>query len=148
MTYNTYVPETSCYQKVGNADDQTTDIDLGRQVLGIQCIRNCPNLSSVNAQAEEISVLGPYAFAGNSQLTELRFKNWHVIDSTSMFSNCAKLSAIELPDDLYEIGEEMFNSCQSLKNVKIPASTRRLGYGAFSGCKSLSEVDTNQISAC
>lgn len=147
MTYNTYVPETSCYQKVGNADDQTTDIDLGRQVLGIQCIRNCPNLSSVNAQAEEISVLGPYAFAGNSQLTELRFKNWHVIDSTSMFSNCAKLSAIELPDDLYEIGEYMFNSCQSLKNVKIPASTRRLGYGAFSGCKSLSEVDTNQISA-
>ena len=147
MVYNTYVPETSCYQKVGNADDQTTDIDLGRQVLGIQCIRNCPNLLSVNAQAEEISVLGPYAFAGNSQLTELRFKNWHVIDSNSMFNNCAKLSAIELPDDLYEIGVMMFNGCQSLKNVKIPASTRRLGYEAFSRCKSLSEVDTNQISA-
>ena len=147
MVYNTYVPETSCYQKVGTAADQTVDIDLGRQVLGIACIRNCPNLSSVNVQAEEVAVLGPNAFAGDSQLAELRFKHWHAEDSTSMFSGCAKLSAIELPDDLDEIGFAMFNGCQSLQQVKIPASARRLGYRAFAGCKGLAEVDTSQISA-
>ena len=59
-----------------------------------------------------------------------------------MFSNCANLESIEIPDGVTSIEEDAFSYCQSLTEIYIPASVTDIFVdfgGAFSGCTSVKE---------
>lgn len=56
------------------------------------------------------------------------------------FENCEKLSSIELPDTLENIGKGAFRGCTSLRGIQIPESVKRIGIEAFYGCTALEAV--------
>ncbi|MBQ7691501.1 MAG: leucine-rich repeat protein [Muribaculaceae bacterium] len=61
-----------------------------------------------------VRAIGPYAFAG-----------------------CTELSRVSLPSSVTEIGYEAFGDCTSLTSIEIPATVDEVGCRAFAGCTQL-----------
>ena len=57
------------------------------------------------------------------------------------FTDCAKLTAVVIPDGVEEIGSWAFWFCGSLAEVSFPEGLKTIGYGAFAICSdSLREI--------
>ncbi len=59
---------------------------------------------------------------------------------SSAFTECNKLTNINLPDSITEIKDNAFNSCESLNNIHIPESVNSIGQAAFKNCLGLSSL--------
>lgn len=57
-----------------------------------------------------------------------------------MFSGCANMQAIILPNNILSIGERAFDGCSSLSSVTIPDNVISIGRDAYSRCPSLRSV--------
>ena len=57
-----------------------------------------------------------------------------------MFSGCANMQKIILPNSLVSIGERAFDGCSSLSSITIPNSVISIGRNAYYGCPSLKSV--------
>ncbi len=99
-----------------------------------------------------VTFIGKTAFSG-SGLTEVKFDKpaegetaKNLIMGASVFSSCAGLQEIELPERLQYIPSFAFSSCVALKKVIIPTTVgntdgiRGVGVSAFSGCTQLSQL--------
>lgn len=75
----------------------------------------------------------------------------YVVDGTSyntendklgefMFSSCANLESIVLPNNVTSIGNYAFSGCSALTSVTIPSSVTHIGNYAFSDCFYLTSV--------
>ncbi|MBR4603960.1 MAG: leucine-rich repeat domain-containing protein, partial [Kiritimatiellae bacterium] len=53
------------------------------------------------------------------------------------FYNCARITAVTIPDTVDEIGEEAFSGCAALASVSLPTSLREIDDRAFALCRSL-----------
>ena len=60
--------------------------------------------------------------------------------SRQLFSGCAALTRVELPESLSEIGILAFSGCSALAEVGIPSAVTNIGTMAFMNCTSLSSV--------
>ena len=56
------------------------------------------------------------------------------------FSECEKLTSVEIPDSVTEIEGRAFAWCSNLKEIAIPDSVKEIGDSAFSGCSQLKEI--------
>ena len=57
------------------------------------------------------------------------------------FSDCTKLTEINLPDTITDIGESAFAGCTSLKKANIPGGMTKVPDKIFALCSALREVD-------
>ncbi|MDE7468479.1 MAG: leucine-rich repeat domain-containing protein, partial [Muribaculaceae bacterium] len=57
------------------------------------------------------------------------------------FTGCDKLTEVELPENLKEIGEGAFKGCTGLTNVNIPDGVTTIEKSTFEGCENLVEVN-------
>jgi hypothetical protein len=60
---------------------------------------------------------------------------------TSMFSGCANLQTIVLPNSVTSIGNSAFYGCYSLTSVDIPDSVTSIGNSVFFNCDNLTIVE-------
>jgi len=58
----------------------------------------------------------------------------------TMFSQCTKLTAINIPANVVEIGSSAFSGCEKLATVTMGDKVKKIGAEAFSGCTSLENV--------
>ncbi len=58
----------------------------------------------------------------------------------SAFSDCSRLTKIQIPKSVTTIGNHAFSSCSSLTEILIPKSVTTIGDYAFSYCSSLTEI--------
>ncbi len=72
-----------------------------------------------------------WAFSNHFNLTEVKIPDTVVKICNNAFENCTKLSNIELPSQLKELGAGAF-AHTDIKSVKIPKSLEKCGRGAFS----------------
>ena len=56
------------------------------------------------------------------------------------FSNCTKLTSVEIPNSVTSIGDDAFSSCTQLTSVEIPNSVTSIGEYAFNYCDNLDSV--------
>lgn len=56
------------------------------------------------------------------------------------FSNCVRLTNLNLPNDLRRIGKSSFLECISLQSIILPPSLKEIGDGAFESCEKLETV--------
>ncbi|MCL1866794.1 MAG: leucine-rich repeat protein, partial [Oscillospiraceae bacterium] len=56
------------------------------------------------------------------------------------FSECSKMTSVQIPDTVTRIGDYAFDYCRSLKSVTIPNSVMRIGVSAFGDCFDLNAV--------
>lgn len=94
---------------------------------------------------ESVEVIGSSAFRGCGKLSvvELRTRGLsglHEI-APNAFSNCERLSYIQLPETLKKIGHHSFINCTELTKIAIPGGVRCLDEGAFKNCSHLRRVE-------
>ena len=87
------------------------------------------------------------AFKGKT-ITSLSYEAKENITSieSEAFSECSKLSMIELPPNIDIISNSLFYSCSSLKSISIPCKVTKIDVCAFRNCINLSQVTfTSQV---
>ena len=58
----------------------------------------------------------------------------------SVFSNCALLTQIELPNTVTTIGDNVFAGCVSLSRAILSSGIERIGVAEFMGCNALTSI--------
>eukprot|EP00980_Cylindrotheca_fusiformis_P002164 scaffold490_cov54-Cylindrotheca_fusiformis.AAC.1 len=53
------------------------------------------------------------------------------------FSDCLRLTSLDIPHGLVEIGRWAFRNCGSIETIHIPSTVTAIGEGAFEGCERL-----------
>ena len=110
-----------------------------------------------------VTMLGPYAFDGNTTLQTISYPKTvtsiqrrcfnycpnlssivipeqQTVIEAGTFSSCHSLVSIVLPSGLTTIGDQAFVACTGLKAITIPAGVTSIGAAAFTYCSSLSEI--------
>ena len=114
-----------------------------------------------------VTMLGPYAFDGNTTLQTISYPKTVTSIQKRCFNYCPNLSSIEIPEQqtvieagtfsschslvnivlpsaLTTIGDQAFVACTGLKAITIPAGVTSIGAAAFTYCSSLSEIVVSQ----
>ena len=145
----------------------------GITAIGTDAFYNCAALKSMTVPASVMS-LGSRVFNGCSGLETLTFETNEDGSSalneigTSVFTRCAALTSIILPDSVKQIPTSMFDSCTKLASVTyadditsiasnafkgtaitsitIPDTVKEIGASAFNSCTKLEEIVLNEYS--
>ena len=56
------------------------------------------------------------------------------------FSNCTKLTSLNVPNSVKSMGEYAFSGCSGLTSITIPNNLTSLAWGVFSGCSGLTSI--------
>ena len=122
----------------------------------------------IRVRLKNVWSVGPYAFSGCPNLTEIVCENGPAVICENAFSDCPNLASVffspslrtigesafrgasirdlSLPDELSLIGNSAFENCGRLESVRFPASVREIGASAFSDCISLKQIDLGSVS--
>lgn len=88
--------------------------------------------------SENITVIGPNAFAYCQQLTTVDMPNATII-SDNAFNICNALISISVPN-VENVAQLAFNGCTKLHEISLPKASD-IGQMAFNGCTLLSKID-------
>ncbi|MCD8355391.1 MAG: leucine-rich repeat protein [Clostridia bacterium] len=84
--------------------------------------------------------LGASAFSDCKRLTSVQVSLRLAIISEECFAGCTALEQFDFPFRLAEIRDRAFYGCTSLTNIVIPEGVRRIGAQAFAYCDSLQTI--------
>ena len=90
--------------------------------------------------AKGITSIAYLSFSGYTKLTSVQIPDSVTDIGASAFDNCTALSDMTLPKNLKTLGWLAFAGCTSLKTLTMPASLTEGGGSAFSKCTGLKEV--------
>ena len=90
--------------------------------------------------AKGITSIAYLSFSGYTKLTSVQIPDSVTDIGASAFDNCTALSDMTLPKNLKTLGWLAFTGCSSLKTLTMPASLTESGGSAFSKCTGLKEV--------
>lgn len=85
--------------------------------------------------------IGSHAFSECSKLSYVDMGPSVQTIGESAFENCSSLAAISLPNDMKKIAPLAFKKCTSLASVTLPAHLTEIGKEAFEKCSSLMSID-------
>ncbi len=60
---------------------------------------------------------------------------------TYAFSNCSKLTSVNIPNSVTHICGYAFEDCTGLTSIRIPIGVNVIGPGAFDGCSNITSID-------
>ena len=81
-----------------------------------------------------VTLIGPLAFNGCSDLTEVSIPSSVTSIGTSAFDSCTGLTEVSISSSVTSIGSSAFSGCTGLTEVYIPSSVTSIGDFAFQGC--------------
>ena len=98
---------------------------------------------TIPASVQEI---GASAFASMTVLTTVTFAENSMLVSIgdAAFKSCTKLTAIDIPDGVDEMGTEVFYGCSVLASADLPAALKVLPAKTFYNCKKLATVNLKE----
>ena len=119
------------------------DPDIQLKTIPQECFTNSQfETITIPKSVESIDLL---AFASCDRLESVFFAEGSKIRTinSEVFANCTRLSRIELPDQLENLGEFVFQNTPALTSITIPASMRIIEKNVFSksGLKSIDIPD-------
>lgn len=92
------------------------------------------NITSV-VIPEEVSEIGPYAFAGCTKLKSVTLPDTIRSIGESAFAGCIKLSNIEIPYGVEYLSDHLFSACTGLRSITLPDSITSIGNEVFYACR-------------
>ena len=98
-----------------------------------------PRSVSYNGKNYEVTQIGMYAFANDTELLSISLPNTIKVieDGTGQyyalgaFEGCTGLTSIAIPNSVLHIGNKAFLGCNNLSNVSIGSHVTSIGYSAF-----------------
>lgn len=100
--------------------------------IGPKAFYGCKNLSDITIP-NSVANIGESAFYGCSSLETVKIPNGVKKIENSVFGKCG-LREIMTPNSVTDIGKSAFYECSSLEAVKLPNSVTNIGKSAFYGC--------------
>jgi hypothetical protein len=113
--------------------------------INLLCVRVIGNYAFYLASLADVEfgnkleTIGEYAFSG-ADISNVKLPKVRVIGPYA-FSDCNRLTEVELSEDLERIEEMAFTECGRLWHITVPPKANLLGELVFSGCDNLSQVD-------
>ena len=89
---------------------------------------------------DSVKIIESYAFAGCQKLTKINLPVGLENIGYNAFMYCTSLTSVEIPNTITEIESETFEGCTSLNSIEIHDSITTIGVYAFHGCSKLSSV--------
>lgn len=141
------VPERLCY---GCSSLGSVTLPEACTSIGKEAFMNCSSLESIRIPGSCTSI-GNSAFTRCSLLSLAVFEEPADVRSTfvfgtGVFSSCAMLTTVSLPEGCTKIPASAFWCCKSLKSVWIPDSCTSIQDSAFYNCSALSQINSIDIS--
>ena len=99
------------------------------------------NVKSIYMQKRGVTSIGNYAFSNCASLTAINIPDGVTSIGDYAFPNCASLTAINIPDGVTSIGNNAFPNCYSLTAINIPDGVTSIGGYAFQNCYSLTAIN-------
>ena len=87
-----------------------------------------------------VEKIGPAAFCGASNMTEINLPSSIKEIGGDAFNSCSSISMLSLPQNLERIGDYAFAGCSGISEMRIPEFVSHIGEGAFFGCTNLVHV--------
>ncbi len=87
---------------------------------------------------EEITEIAGYAFANNSDISEVYIAEGIEVIGNRAFYGCSNLYKVELPYSLLVAGSQAFGHC-AIEEITIPGNLKKVEFGAF-GSNALSKI--------
>ena len=124
--------------------------------------------TSVLTKESNISIIGTFAFASNTNLTTINISNnikkiegaafWYCSNLSNIFfgsaivtihgdafAECSSLESITIPDSVTSIGDNAFEYCSGLTSVTIGNGATSIGDCAFNSCETLNTITIKAI---
>ena len=94
-----------------------------------------------------VTVVGDYAFKGNTHLQSIHFPETLTMISYSAFEGCTGLREVTIPNSVRTIGIYVFRNCTNLETITIGSGVISIGGDAFANCSNLNKVITPDLAA-
>lgn len=94
-------------------------------------------IGSFTANINNTGSISTSTFEGASGITALEIGNNVTNLGDNAFKSCSELQTAVLGDRIVSIGESAFNGCSSLQSINIPNAVTSLGAYAFSECSQM-----------
>ena len=94
-------------------------------------------IGSFTANINNTGSISTSTFEGASGITALEIGNNVINLGVNAFKSCSELQTAILGDSIVSIGESAFNGCSSLQSINIPNAVTSLGAYAFSECSQM-----------
>ena len=100
-----------------------------------------PKITAVTfTQGSVCTTIGSCAFTECAELTAVNLPDSLTTISSSAFYDCSGLTAVSIPNSVTSIGGLAFYNCGKLTSVSIPAGVTSIGNNAFGCCASLTGI--------
>ena len=99
-----------------------------------------PSIVTFSSKTYSVSSIGVHAFSNCSRLTSIELPNSVTSIGGYAFYFCTGLTSFEFPNSLTSIGEMAFVCCIGLTSIELPNSLTSNGECAFMGCSGLTSI--------
>ncbi len=125
-----------------------SSVDLGSSVktMGYYVFYGCSELKNIEIPKSLTSCdysnsnYRYSAFSGSS-IETATFESGTMVVPNYIFSQCALLKNVVLPEGITSIGSYSFKNCSALTTITIPSTVKTIGNNIFEDCSSLKEVN-------
>lgn len=124
-------------------DDVTTTLTISGSGTTMNSYSTSPwraysaNITNVLFNTPNLKNIGTYAFSNCSKLTIIELPSGITIINYNAFYGCTNLELIRLPNGLLTISSNVFSNCTNLALTSLPNSITRIDAEAFSNCTKL-----------
>ncbi len=87
-----------------------------------------------------VKSIGSYAFAGQTELTNIVIPNSVTEIAKAAFSGCSSLASMLIPNSVVSVGYGAFSDCSKLKSITLPNSVKKIEDRSFYNCSKLVSV--------
>lgn len=98
-----------------------------------------PELTVIFEEGSQLKTIGDHAF-GFTDITTITLPDSVETIGEGAFSNCDKLTSVNIPDNVTTIGNGAFQDT-AITSVSIPGSVKTIGQYAFENCTSLATLE-------
>ena len=98
-----------------------------------------PNGANGNPSLETCTAIGPYAFEGAPNCTNVTLRANIVSIGEGAYEGCPNLTSITMPESVTSIGANAFKNCPQLASVTM-SGAEAIGNEAFANCPALAEA--------
>ena len=125
---------------------KTEIYEIGYENKIIGKYNGCDNLKKVTI-GKNVTEISNGAFALCYNLSEVIFEKVSKLNKLGSnskggcFLNCTRLTKIEIPDSVTEIGPGTFKFCSLLEKIKLPDNLKKISFDTFRDCKLLYKIN-------
>lgn len=129
------IPQKAFYTSNGNTHLTNVIFPETATAIASYAFANCTGLTNINTTAS-MNIMG-YAFSNCTGLNSATI----AYGNNNIFTGCANLATIYIPNGLVNIDYEAFKDLKTIKKVIIPSTVTGIDDYAFSGCELLDSID-------